>query len=39
MVPVDLENVAQGHPDVASCVIGVAHPKWMRGPFINCRRR
>ena len=32
---VDLENVAQGHPDVMqACVIGVAHPKWDERPLL-----
>ena len=31
----DLENVAQGHPDVMqACVIGVAHPKWDERPLL-----
>ena len=31
---VDLENVAQGHPDIMqACVIGVAHPKWDERPL------
>ena len=32
---VDLENAAQGHPDVTqACVIGVAHPKWDERPLL-----
>ena len=32
---VDLENAAQGHPDVMqACVIGVAHPKWDERPVL-----
>ena len=32
---VDLENVAQGHPDIMqACVIGVAHPKWDERPLL-----
>tara|TARA_B100000287_G_C20667804_1_gene792315 strand:+ start:406 stop:2019 length:1614 start_codon:yes stop_codon:yes gene_type:complete len=32
---VDLENIAQGHPEVTeACVIGVAHPKWDERPLL-----
>ena len=32
---VDLENAAQGHPEVIeACVIGVAHPKWDERPLL-----
>ena len=32
---VDLENAAQGHPEVVeACVIGVAHPKWDERPLL-----